>query len=902
MRSLPEKPHALSEYEFIKAYQTDTKSGLTTNEALSRQQKYGKNELPEGKKINLWLLFLHQLQNILIYILLVAAIISFITDHAIDGYVILVVIFINALIGFIQEFRAEKSIQALQSLVVHKARVIRSDEQQLIPQTELTVGDLIRIEEGDYIPADARILEAFELKTMEASLTGESQAATKKEGQLAASTALGDRNNMIWMGTYASSGSCQAVVTGVGLETQLGQIAKSLDTKEPENLHYKELTEKLVRVVGGITICLAIIIFLYGYFIRRQELFEIFLFSLATLVSGIPEGLPAVLAIVLAIGAQRMAKRQAVIRSLPTIETLGAVTTICTDKTGTLTENVMQVMEYHDTQGFGYQIAGKGWDLEGQIISLKNSQPISFITGLVATKSHSTSLQQDQTGKVKVVGEPTEAALEVFAQKIALQEDYEYDQFEVVSELPFSSDNKFRGSVVLDKKTEKYYLLAIGAPEVLLERSEKHGSKIQTIADKKIKSKIQQHVQTQSSKGFRTLGLAFLEIKFTDNLHKPKPQDFQDLVFLGVASIQDPLRSEAIKAIKIAHQAGIRVVMMTGDHKDTAKSIALQAGLLNDTKKTDFPEVLSDLDLQELNDKDFAKAVKEVNVFARLSPQTKMKITQTLQTQGHIVAMTGDGVNDAPALKKADVGIAMGINGTDVSREASDMILMDDNFASIVKAISEGRTVFENIKRSSYYLLSTNFGESLTILLALFLGLPAPLTATQILWINLVTDSINGIALATEKTHNEMASPPRPQNARILTFSVIPFILIISGLMATIALSGFPRYASTDLSTARTVVYAAIVLPQLFNLFALRDLKVSVLTRDFFGNKAINIAFVLSLSVFLAAIYLPIFRPILGFSPLPMWLLGVLILASSMGLWMVEVYKFAKARLNPKHE
>jgi Ca2+-transporting ATPase len=894
-------PHTKKPFDLYDKLQVIPESGLASIGIPQRQNIYGKNQLPEQNPVNPFNIFARQFQSILIYILFAAAAISAVTGHPVDSYVILAVIVINAFIGFFQEYRAEKSVQALQALVVHKARVVRDGKLQEIPQTELTVGDIIRIEEGDYIPADARIIESFALKTMEASLTGESGSIEKHEEVLPEDAALGDRKNMIWMGTYANSGSAMAIVTGVGVHTQIGSIAQSLAVNVPENLHYRELTEKLVRIVGGITIGLAVVIFVYGYFIQKQEIFDIFLFSLATLVSGIPEGLPAVLAIVLAIGAQRMARHKAVIRSLPTIETIGAVTTICTDKTGTLTENIMQVKHYWSGEGVSYQVKGSGWSSKGEILRL-GSGKLSFpesVVGLIGDKSHSTHLSKEED-VIKVVGEPTEAALKVFAQKLKKQAGYNYDDYEVVAELPFNSDYKFRGTVVLYKPREEYYLLSIGAPEVLLERVTKQGSVVETDINDGFIESCKRHIHKQNQKGFRTIGLAIKKVAFTPELNKPKPEHFQGLTFIGITSIQDPLRQEVKIAIAEAQRAGIRVVMMTGDHRETARAIAIEAGLISEAAGE--RGVLSEVDLQNLSEEEFVETIKNVNVFARLTPQTKLHITESFQEQGHIVAMTGDGVNDAPALKRADVGIAMGINGTDVSREASDMILTDDNFVSIVTAVAEGRTVFENIQRSSYYLLSTNFGESLTILLALFLGFPAPLTATQILWINLVTDSINGIALATERSHDEMTKPPRPLHASILTWQVVPYIAIISGLMVLIGLTAFPYFYPGDIRLARTAVYAAIVLPQLFNLFSLRNLYGTTLNRDFFGNMAVNLAFVASLSVFLLAIYLPGLRDILGFSPLPLYVLGIMIVVSSSGLWMVEFYKYIKGHLNHKHE
>ncbi len=880
-------------------------NGLSHEEAKLRLEKFGLNEIPEKRGRHPALIFLKQFKGILIYILIVAAVISFFIGHLIDVYVIITVILINATMGFVQEYKAEKAIKALKKMIVSYAKVFREGELLQISAKGLVSGDIIFLEEGDRISADARLIEVKNFRTVEASLTGESLPIDKDIKALSEKTGLADCKNMVWMGTFVASGQAKAVVTSTGIETAIGKIAQSIERIKKVKGHFEKKTDTLAKQMGIIAAIGASVVFLVGFFVKDFEFFEIFLFTIASLVSGIPEGLPAILVIVLAIGAHRMAKRNAIIKTLPATETLGVATTIATDKTGTLTQNTMNVEKIILPDEDEITVSGEGWKPAGDffqkdeiIFPLENPRLAKLLHIANICNYARLVKEEDEEDGYKILGDPTEAALVVLAEKAGLKKEVLLEKEKRIDDLPFNPELKYRASLsVLVEENKKKEIYVIGAPEAVLGNSsfmlEKRG-------EKKITSEERQEIlaktQGLARKAMRVLALAYKKVPLNvDNLTEDL---VNELVFVGIVGMLDPPRPEVKEAIAKAKKAGISVIMKTGDHKDTAVAIAKEIGLIdekNEKEKSKYPEVLTEQELLKLSEEEFEEAVKHVSVFARLTPDMKLKIVEALQEQGHIVAMTGDGVNDAPALKRADIGVAMGIIGTDVARESSAMVLADDNFASIVNAIEEGRTVFTNTRQASSFLVTTNFAEDLSIITALLLGFPLPLLPTHILWLNLVTDGVSDVALAAEPNHEDVLEElPRKKEENILSREIVPFILIMASIMTILTVTVFNAYLPSGIEKARTGVFAIMAFTQLFNVLNMRSLKKSVFKIGFFSNKFIIASLTASVVLLVIILYVPFFQRVFQFAPLGLLKLLIIILLSSLVLWTGELYKHLK--------
>jgi len=875
-------------------------NGLSHKEANARLQDFGPNEIPEKKAKHPVLIFLKQFHSILIYILIAAAAISFFIGHAVDVYVILAVILINAIIGFIQENKAERSIQALKRMIVPYARVFRGGELLQVHAKELVPGDIIFLEEGDRIPADARLLEVKNTRTVEASLTGESLPVDKDVKVLPEKTGLADRKNMVWMGTFVAGGQAKAVVVSTGIKTAIGKVAASIENIKKVKGHFEKKTDILARQMGIIAVVCAFIVFLVGFFARGFEFSEIFLFTIASLVAGIPEGLPAVLIIVLAIGAYRMAKRNAVIRTLPATETLGVATIIATDKTGTLTQNTMNGEKIILPGEDEITVSGEGWRPKGNfsqkdniIAPLENSRLSKLLH--IACVCNNVRVVKEEGEKYKIIGDPTEAALVVLAEKAGLKKEELLEKEKRIDDLPFNPELKYRASLsVLVKEDRKKEIYVVGAPEAVLAHSSfMLGEKGEKKITQKEKQEILAEIQGLAKKAMRVLGIAYkITSPGTDNLSEDL---VNDLVLVGVVGMIDPPRPQAKEAIAKARKAGIRVIMKTGDHKDTAVAIAKEIGLVDEETKSEYPEVLTEQELLKLSEEEFEEIIKHISIFARLTPAMKLRIVETLQKQGHIVAMTGDGVNDAPALKKADIGIAMGIIGTDVAREASAIVLADDNFASIVHAIEEGRTVFTNTRQASSFLITTNFAESVSIITTLLLGFPLPLLPTQLLWLNLVTDGVTDVALAAEPSHEDvLEEPPRKAKENILSKEIIPFILIMAGIMVIFTLIIFNAYLPGGIEKARTGAFTVMAFTQLFNVLNMRSLKKSIFKIGLFSNKFIVASLAVSVVLLAMVLYVPFFQGVFQFTSLGLLEILIIILLSSSVLWLGELYKYFK--------
>jgi P-type Ca2+ transporter type 2C len=880
--------------------------GLTREQAAQKREEVGLNELPEKKALHPVFLFLKQFHSTLIYILIAAAIICFfVPGHKVDTFVILAVVLVNAGMGFIQEHKAEKAIDALQKIVVPYAKILRENELLEIPAKELVPGDIILIEEGDKIPADARLIEIKNFRTVEASLTGESLPKSKDLKELPKETPVADKKNMIWMGTFSAGGSAKAIVTAIGKETAIGQVAQSIKEIKKVKGHFEIKSDILAKQMGIIACAVALTTFLVGYFIRQFEFFEVFLFTIASLVSSIPEGLPAVLVVVLAISARRMAKKNAIIRTLPATETIGVVTAIATDKTGTLTQNTMNVEKIAFLEE-EITVTGEGWKPEGSflqnnetIFPLENPRLAKLLH--IAGICNNANLVKEEGEKYKIVGDPTEGAMVVLAQKAGLKKSALLGQEIKKDDIPFSPALKYRASLAILTEDEKHKkeIYVTGAPEAVIERCkyvlDKSGEKSLGPEEKKY---FLDKIRDLAKKSMRIIGIAYKPTG--EEISSLNDDLINELILVGIIAMIDPPRPGVKEAIAKAKRAGIRVIIKTGDHKETALAIAKDIGMLpvDAEKKQEEPLALTENDLKKLSEQEFEKAVEKISVFARLTPNMKLRLVETLQKQGHIVAMTGDGVNDAPALKKADVGIAMGIIGTDVSREASSIVLADDNFASIINAIEEGRTVFTNTRQASSFLITTNFAEDATIIVSLILGLPLPLLPTQILWLNMVTDTPNATALSFEPPIKDILSyPPRSKKENLLNKEILPFMIIMTVVMAALVIVIFKNYLLFGEDKARTAAFAVMAFTQLFNVLNMRALRKSVFQIGFFKNKILIGAFCASVLLTLMALYIPRFQNIFRFNELRVSTLLIIIFFSSFVLWLGELYKYLKYTL-----
>ena len=888
-------PHSLKIKVVIDELVTNT-NGLTNKDAKDRLLTYGPNQIPETESISLFLLLLKQFKSWLVIILIIAAIISWFAGQVLDTLVIIAVVVINAGIGFLQEYRADKAIASLRKMIVKTAKVLRDGKLITVLSYQLVPGDVLVLEEGDSIPADGRIIQSKNFRTIEASLTGESLPISKKEEIYPKETALADRKNMVWKGTFVAGGYAKVVITGTGLKTAIGDISETLSKIEVKRTNFMKKTDVLAKHMSIIAITSSVLIFLIGYFYRHFEIKEILLISIAALVAAVPEGLPAVISIVLAIGANRMAKRNAIVREFTATETLGAVSAILTDKTGTLTQNSLTVKKIFISGSSEYSVTGVGWFPDGNfmqqnsIINADINYALQELLKIAAVSNNSEFNYDKQTNTYELIGDPTEGALSVLAKKGGIL--IEKLQLNKIDDLPFDSTIKLRATLIKENQHSKIYV--IGAPEELLERSTSIlTSQGKSNLNKKAKEEIQQKISEWSNDALRVIALAY---KKQDTI-KINEEAIEDLVFVGITGMIDPPRHDSKEAVEKCRQAGIRVIMVTGDHVNTAVAIAKTSGIIENIAENEIV-ALTEKQLLRLDKDEFDKAIRDISVFARLTPKMKLKIAERLQAMGHLIAMTGDGVNDAPALKQADVGISMGIMGTDVARDSSDLVLADDNFATVVSAVEEGRIVFKNSRQTSFFLVTTNIAESVTLLVSILIGLPLPLTATQILWLNLVTDGITDMALATEPGHGEiMKINPLLKNENILNKEILPFLFINIVLMVGLSLAAFYYYMNDSLEKGRTGVFIIMAFTQLFNIYNLRDIHKSVLEIGLFSNKYINLAVGISVLLLIIVTEVPVLATIFNFKSLYIIDLIILFSLSSSVLWVGELYKFFNKKM-----
>lgn len=829
------------------------KQGLTNEEAAKRLEKYGLNEIEREKKISPWKIFFSQFKSMLVIILIAAVAVSIFLGKRLDAAVIGVVLVLNAVFGFVQEYKAERAIEALKKMAALKATVVRSGEKQVILAKELVPGDIMILDEGDKISADARLLESYSLETQEAALTGESLPVSKSVGTFKEKTSLAERHNMAYSGTIATRGRAIALVTATGKQTELGKVAKMLEHVEKE-IPLKKQLDSMGRWIGIAVILLCLAVFLVQV-LRGGEIISVFIISLALAVAAIPEGLPAVVTIALALGVQRMAKGNALVRQLPSVETLGSTNVICTDKTGTLTMNQMTVKQIYANGEF-VDISGEGYKPEGKFSAdTKNIMDLLKIGTLCNDAAIADS---------NVIGDPTEGALLVSAMKAGLKKDKLEKQFRRVDEIPFTSERKMMTTI--HKTGRKKFAFMKGAPRSVLNRCTKfyYNGKIRKLTQKE-RDKIIAADHEMANQALRVLAFAYKECISKDDAEK-------EMIFAGLQGMIDPPRHEAKEAINKCKKAGIKVVMITGDQRLTAEAVAKQLGLEGRT--------VTGKDLDEMKDSEFHKIADEVAVYARVNPQHKIKIIDALKKKGYTVAMTGDGVNDAPALKEAHIGVAMGIAGTDVAKEASDMVLLDDNFASIVNAVEEGRGIYDNIRKFVAYLLSCNLAEVLIVFIAVLLSLPLPFIAIQILWINLVTDSFPALALGVDpRSTDVMMKRPRKPKEHIISRGLALGISLIAIATTAITLYLFNHYLP-ETRLAQTVAFTTLVTIELTVPFIIRARYRAKL----FSNPWLLSAIVLSLMLQLAVIYSPLSKL---FNTLPLKIEWLYIASATLALFAV---------------
>lgn len=886
--------HAQPIESVAKAFSTDIDRGLGEEEAAARLQEYGPNELPEEKKRSVLLLFLKQFHSTLTYILFAAAALSCFVGEYKDAIGILIAVLIDVIFGFVQERRAESAITKLRVMIVQEASVMRNGNLHRIPARDIVPGDVVMLSEGDKIVADARLVEVKDLRMSEASLTGESSPVHKAAGMVGEDTPMADMSDMVWMGTSVVAGNARAVVVETGVRTEFGRIAESLREIERDKTPFELRINRLGKKLGLWAIALSLVVLAAGL-LRGFPIGGMFFFAVAMMVSVIPEGLPAVLAVVLAIGVRRMARRNAIVRHVPSVETLGVTDVICTDKTGTLTENKMTVREIA-TANHDLHVTGEGWHPEGDFVLDGNPIRTSEIGELdmllkAATLCNRASLEW-KGERAGIVGDPTEGALVVMGAKAGLDKRSLRKDYVLIDEIPFSSARKYQA--VLEEHTDlsdkrSRYMFVVGAYDVLVKKMGSVMVKGKKCGmDAGLRGQFDRANDRMAGEAMRVICVAYKKVPVGQNAISD--DDTEDLTLLGLVAMIDPPRDGVDRAIERCRSAGVRVIMITGDQKATAVAIGREIGLIDGA---DGQAVLTENDIDDITDEELREKVQDTAIFARVTPKTKLRIVSALQEMDHIVAMTGDGVNDAPALKKASIGISMGISGTDVSREVADMVLADDNFVSIVNAIEEGRTVFQNVKNTTAFLFMTNAGEVVTVLGSLLVGLPLPLLPTQILWMNLVTDGFPDVALATEPTDkNVLNEPPRRKGAPVLTKNIFVLTALTSALMCVGTLVLFSwALKSGDLAYARTVAFTTMAVFQLWNVFNMRSMRESLFTLGLWSNMFVFWGVVASLALQVAVIYIPALSSVFRTVPLGIMEWFIIVAVSSSVFFAVEIYK-----------
>jgi magnesium-transporting ATPase (P-type) len=918
-------PTVTDAYEVARRLGTDPDSGLTSAEAARRLAADGPNELQAAEPVPGWRKLLAQFQDPLIYLLLAAIVVSlaaWVVEGAdgvpFDALVILAIVILNAVLGFVQESRAETAVAALQRMSAPTAGVVRDAELVRVPTREIVTGDLLALSEGDTVSADARLVTAGTLRISEASLTGESEAVLKDARTLPEPVALGDRLNMVFNGTAVAQGVGRAIVTATGMATEMGRIAGMLHETVEEPTPLQREISRVGRMLGIAVVVIALVVmatvFLTARIDSADEAVTVLLLGVSLAVAAVPEGLPAILTVVLALGVQRMAAHGAIVTKLSSVETLGSASVICSDKTGTLTKSEMTIQRVVTASG-ETTVTGVGYRPDGRVerdgAEIDDGGPLwaEDVRVLGGGSLASNAVLREADGQWVIEGDPTEAAFLVAERKLGSRQA-RLERFHRVGEVPFTSERKMMSSLEVDaERSGRIAVVTKGAPDVLLGRCThlQVGDDVEPLDDAR-RSRVLEDVDRLSGEAFRTLAVAYKRLDVTSPPAADESVE-HELVYAGMVGIIDPPRPEAAAAIRDAHRAGVRIIMITGDHPSTATRIATDLGIVPAGATT-----LTGADLERLEDLELVDAVRHTSVYARVAPSHKLRIVDALQADGNVVAMTGDGVNDAPALKSADIGVAMGITGTEVTKEAAKMILADDNFATIVEAVRQGRGIFDNIKKFLRFLLSSNMGEVLTVFLGVVLagviglvgdgdGLVLPLLATQILWINLLTDTGPALAMGVDpETEDVMARPPRSLTERVIDARMWAGVLVVGLVMAAVTLLTIDLYlpgglieGAQSLDNARTAGFTVLVLAQLFNCFNARSETTSAFHR-IFVNRWLWAAIGASLLLQVAVVHVPFLSQAFGTSPLTLQQWLVCLAMASAVLWASELRKFV-ARL-----
>lgn len=884
--------HALTQDEVLEKLQTPLPMGLSSEEVEKRQKQYGLNQLAEAPRPGFLAKLYDQLKGFVVVLLIVASIISAILGDYIEASAIMAIVVLNAVLGVVQESRAEQALAALKKLAAPDAQVLRDGKRVSVPAPQLVPGDVVFLEAGNYIPADIRLVEAVNLKVEEAALTGESLPVQKNAGiMLENDIPLGDRKNTVFMGTLVSYGRGHGVVVSTGMHTQLGLIAKMLQSVEMEETPLQRRLEGLGKVLGIACLAICGVVFLVGILRHHgnvQEIVDTFMIAVSLAIAAVPEGLPAIVTISLALGMREMVKKHALIRKLASVETLGSATVICSDKTGTLTQNEMTVTQLWvdgktiDVTGSGYSPEGDFYE-DGKKIDLDNYPAVETALWVSVLNNDALLEKTDNSNGFHMVGDPTEGALLVAAAKAGAHTNHLLAAFPRENEIPFDSTRKRMVTVhsIADPHDEdlspiygtdkkQWYAIAIkGAPDEVLKlctHSQAMDDRTTRTMDDDRRAEVKAANDAMTSKALRVLGLAY-------RLVPALPEEIashtleKEMIFAGLIGMIDPPRVEVKPALDKAREAGIRTVMITGDYPNTARAIAESIGLLKPGR-----ELRTGVEIHDIDDAEMRSVAADTDVYARVSPEHKMKIVEALRQNGDVVAMTGDGVNDAPAIKLADIGIAMGITGTDVAKETADMVLTDDNYVSIVSAVEQGRIIYSNIRKFVYYLISCNMAEIMVIFLATLFGWPSPLTAIQLLWLNLVTDGAPALALGTEKGDPDiMKQPPRPPKENIINKFMQLGVVVQTIAITSVTLGAYfmGRYTEPQhVEFAETMAFVTLSCSELLRAYTARSEYYPLLKIGLFKNKWMNLAVISSLLLILAVIYVPFLNQVFNTEPL----------------------------------
>ncbi len=917
--------------------ETDFEKGLKTNEAQARLTQYGHNELAERPRPGFWQLLLAQFNNFIIIILIVAAVVSLLLGEVVEAGAILAIVFLNAVLGVVQEGKAEEALAALKKMSAPEAHVVRDGRRVTVPARELVPGDVVFLEAGNYVPADLRLTESFNLKIDEASLTGESVPVEKMaDVKLSEGVPLGDRINCAFMGSTVTYGRGTGVVVSTGMQTQIGLIAEMIQSYEDEPTPLQKRLDQLGRWLGWGSLAVCAIVFfeaivqdtnlslistqgLGGYWQQTQEqLVELFIVAVSLAIAAVPEGLAAVVTICLAMGMREMARRHALIRRLPAVETLGSATVICSDKTGTLTQNEMMAVRLY-VADWRLDVSGQGYAPEGEFTNygdpadpLDNHEIKSLLTGSTLCSDALLEHVEDEDGDIqegayRIVGDPTEGAMVVAAAKAGLERSELEKRFPRVSEVPFDSDRKrmstihrVNGGGPEPGREAEYVAYVKGAPDVILSLCQ---SILEDGAPVELNPGRRQHIENTirdlGQEGLRVLAVTY---RYLDDLpEQVTPASIErDLTLIGLVAMIDPARPEVGPAVERARKAGIRTMMITGDYPDTARAVAQEIGLMRPGG-----DVVTGSDLNGMSDDQLIQRIRGVDVFARVSPQHKVRIVEALKARDHVVAMTGDGVNDAPALKRSSIGVAMGITGTDVSKETADMVLTDDNYASIVSAVEQGRIIYSNIRKFVYYLISCNMAEIMIIFLATLVGSSSPLNAIQLLWLNLLTDGAPALALGMEKGDPDiMEQPPRPVNEPIINRSMVVGIVVQTIAITASVLTAYYiglAWSPSSAELAQTMAFVTLSASELVRAYTARSERVPLFRLGVFTNPYMQYAVLLSILLLLGAVYLPFLRPVFDTVPLGLQEWGVilpLMLVPSIAAELTKLFVWLR-RLRP---